>query len=232
VVRNCGGFCVHALLVGETSEQSLSAARSAQFDGSDLSPAGSLKPRTSRTLFRVLRAQNIRCLAADPHTDRKISCADLVADCCLVLGSEGYGIRPEVLATCDGAVAIPMQNGVGFAQCRKRGGRLSLRSQPATQRHLKSARSELADPQNTLSFRTSPLLYRVGLKDMALKIFNTLSRSLQEFEPLDPNRKQVGMYCCGPTVYDLAHIGNFARSSLRIWCGVTSSSRGSRCATS
>ena len=44
---------------------------------------------------------------------------------------------------------------------------------------------------------------------MALKIFNTLSRSLQAFEPLDPNRKQVGMYCCGPTVYDLAHIGNF-----------------------
>ena len=44
---------------------------------------------------------------------------------------------------------------------------------------------------------------------MALKLFNTLSRSLQEFEPQDPNRKQVGMYCCGPTVYDLAHIGNF-----------------------
>jgi cysteinyl-tRNA synthetase len=26
---------------------------------------------------------------------------------------------------------------------------------------------------------------------------------------MDRNRKQVGMYCCGPTVYDLAHIGNF-----------------------
>jgi cysteinyl-tRNA synthetase len=44
---------------------------------------------------------------------------------------------------------------------------------------------------------------------MALKIFNTLSRSLQEFVPLDPAGKQVGLYCCGPTVYDFAHIGNF-----------------------
>ena len=44
---------------------------------------------------------------------------------------------------------------------------------------------------------------------MALKLFNTLSRSIQEFTPLDPAGKKVGMYCCGPTVYDLAHIGNW-----------------------
>ena len=44
---------------------------------------------------------------------------------------------------------------------------------------------------------------------MGLKLFNTLSRSVQEFTPLDPAGKQVGMYCCGPTVYDFAHIGNW-----------------------
>ena len=44
---------------------------------------------------------------------------------------------------------------------------------------------------------------------MALKLFNTLSRSVQEFAPLDPAQKKVGMYCCGPTVYDFAHIGNW-----------------------
>jgi cysteinyl-tRNA synthetase len=42
---------------------------------------------------------------------------------------------------------------------------------------------------------------------MGLKLFNTLSRSIQEFAPLDPPK--VGMYCCGPTVYDFAHIGNW-----------------------
>src|SRR3954470_22747932 len=44
---------------------------------------------------------------------------------------------------------------------------------------------------------------------MALKLFNTLSRSVQEFTPLDPAGKRVGMYCCGLTVYDFAHIGNW-----------------------
>jgi cysteinyl-tRNA synthetase len=44
---------------------------------------------------------------------------------------------------------------------------------------------------------------------MALKFLNTLSRSVEEFVPLDPKGKLVRMYCCGPTVYDFGHIGNF-----------------------
>lgn len=39
-----------------------------------------------------------------------------------------------------------------------------------------------------------------------LRLFNTLTRRLEEFEPLEPGK--VGMYCCGPTVYNYAHIGN------------------------
>ncbi len=44
---------------------------------------------------------------------------------------------------------------------------------------------------------------------MALQILNTLSRKLEPFIPLDPAGKYVGMYCCGPTIHDFAHIGNF-----------------------
>ncbi len=44
---------------------------------------------------------------------------------------------------------------------------------------------------------------------MPLRFFNTLSRSLDEFRPLDPAGKRVGIYTCGPTVYNYAHIGNF-----------------------
>ncbi|MGA2245213.1 MAG: cysteine--tRNA ligase [Verrucomicrobiota bacterium] len=44
---------------------------------------------------------------------------------------------------------------------------------------------------------------------MALKLFNTLTRSVQEFAPSGADGKKVGMYCCGPTVYDFAHIGNW-----------------------
>jgi cysteinyl-tRNA synthetase len=44
---------------------------------------------------------------------------------------------------------------------------------------------------------------------MGLRLFNTLTRSVQDFVPLDPQGSKVGMYCCGPTVYDFAHIGNW-----------------------
>ena len=44
---------------------------------------------------------------------------------------------------------------------------------------------------------------------MALQLFNTLTRSVEKFVPLDPAGRQVGLYCCGPTVHDFAHIGNF-----------------------
>ncbi|MBA3833364.1 MAG: cysteine--tRNA ligase [Chthoniobacterales bacterium] len=44
---------------------------------------------------------------------------------------------------------------------------------------------------------------------MALRFFNTYSRELEEFHPLDPEGKIVKMYTCGPTVYSRAHIGNF-----------------------
>ena len=42
---------------------------------------------------------------------------------------------------------------------------------------------------------------------MALRLYNTLSAKVEEFQPLDDNR--VRMYACGPTVYDYGHIGNF-----------------------
>ena len=41
---------------------------------------------------------------------------------------------------------------------------------------------------------------------MALVLYNTLTRSKQPLEPVAAGR--VGMYVCGPTVYDYAHIGN------------------------
>jgi cysteinyl-tRNA synthetase len=42
---------------------------------------------------------------------------------------------------------------------------------------------------------------------MTLRLYNTLTRQLEPFEPLQPGR--VSLYTCGPTVYNYAHIGNF-----------------------
>ena len=42
---------------------------------------------------------------------------------------------------------------------------------------------------------------------MALRLYNTLSRQVEPFEPLQ--KRRVSLYTCGPTVYNYAHIGNF-----------------------
>jgi cysteinyl-tRNA synthetase len=42
---------------------------------------------------------------------------------------------------------------------------------------------------------------------VALRLFNTLSRSIEPLKPIRPGR--VSMYTCGPTIWNYAHIGNF-----------------------
>jgi cysteinyl-tRNA synthetase len=54
---------------------------------------------------------------------------------------------------------------------------------------------------------------------MPLRLYNTLTRRLEDFVPADP--AHITFYSCGPTVYDDAHIGNFrsflAADLLRRW---------------
>ena len=125
LVRNCVAFGVQALIVGETSSSPFlrRAVRNSmgtifQLPVIELAKLGqrhqfTAKPHVTKlTLAQCLmemRARGIHCIAAHPHTTEKIpSQADLSQDCCLVFGSEGEGISPEVLAACDEAVAIPM----------------------------------------------------------------------------------------------------------------------------
>ena len=55
--------------------------------------------------------------------------------------------------------------------------------------------------------KTSSALERsVMPHSLPLRLFNTLSKKKEIFTPINP--KSIGMYVCGPTVYDLAHLGN------------------------
>ena len=108
LVRNCDAFGVQTLLMSQTSSSPFlrRAVRSSMgvifrlpvIEGIDLAAA-----------IRELRAHNIRCVAAHPHTNQRVlSQADFSSDCCIVFGSEGYGLSPEVLESCDDAAAVPM----------------------------------------------------------------------------------------------------------------------------
>jgi cysteinyl-tRNA synthetase len=50
---------------------------------------------------------------------------------------------------------------------------------------------------------------------MTLRLFDTYTRTLRDFEPLHP--PEVGMYACGLTVYDYAHIGNLRTYIFEDW---------------
>jgi cysteinyl-tRNA synthetase len=73
----------------------------------------------------------------------------------------------------------------------------SLTSATASRRR---ADKWLSSPEN-LRFLARP--------GMAIRFFNTYTRDLAPFTPLDPAGRRVKMYTCGPTVYNHAHIGNF-----------------------
>ena len=63
--------------------------------------------------LRLMKEHAIRCVAAHAHSQRKtISQADLSGDCCIVLGSEGYGLDAAVLEECDDWVSIPISPAV------------------------------------------------------------------------------------------------------------------------
>lgn len=125
LVRNCVAFGVQALIVGETCSSPFlrRAVRNSmgtvlQLPVIELAKLGhrhqfAEKPHTTDLILvdclKQFRARGIHCIAAHPHTNKKIlSQADFRGDCCIVFGSEGEGITPPVLAACDEAVAIPM----------------------------------------------------------------------------------------------------------------------------
>ncbi|MCW5553829.1 MAG: RNA methyltransferase [Verrucomicrobiae bacterium] len=108
LVRNCAAFGVQALLVGETSSSPF-LRRAVRNSMGAVFHLPVVEPPTLAHALRELRAQDIHCVAAHPAASGKtLAQAGLTGDCCLVFGSEGYGISPKVLAACDEAVAIPM----------------------------------------------------------------------------------------------------------------------------
>jgi tRNA G18 (ribose-2'-O)-methylase SpoU len=112
LMRNCVAFGVSALISGETCCSPF-LRRTVRNSMGALFKLPVLESANLVQTLRELRAHGIRCIAAHPHTNKKVlSQVDFTGDCCVIFGSEGHGISPEVLTACDEAVAVPMANEV------------------------------------------------------------------------------------------------------------------------
>jgi tRNA G18 (ribose-2'-O)-methylase SpoU len=108
LVRNCAAFNAQALIVGETCSSPF-LRRAVRGSMGAVFQLPVVETASLTQALSDLRERGIRCIAAHPHADgRTLSQTNLVGDCCIVFGSEGYGISPAVLAACDEAAAIPM----------------------------------------------------------------------------------------------------------------------------
>ena len=108
LVRNCAAFSAQALIVGETCSSPF-LRRAVRSSMGTIFQMPIVETASLTQALRDLRERGIRCIAAHPHADgRTLSQANFTGDCCIVFGSEGYGISPAVLAACDEAAAIPM----------------------------------------------------------------------------------------------------------------------------
>jgi len=112
LVRNCAAFGVQALVVGETCVSPY-LRRAVRNSMGAIFKLPIVETSSLAESLAALSARGIECVAAHPHADQTLlPDADLTGSCCIVLGSEGYGLSKQVLGKCARAIAIPMANDV------------------------------------------------------------------------------------------------------------------------
>lgn len=109
IVRNCVSFSVNALIVGETSSSPYLRRAVRQSMGAIFELPVIESKNLANDLFRLSKEYNFQVIAADPHGEISLrEKFNLSENICLVLGSEGYGIREDVLPVCNVRISIPI----------------------------------------------------------------------------------------------------------------------------
>ncbi len=113
LVRNAVAFGAAAIVAGETSSSPY-LRRAVRNSMGTVFQVPVIHPASLAAWLEDLRDEHgVRVVAADAdaHATPVAKC-DLSGNVCVVFGSEGMGLRPEVLARCHERVVIPMRDGV------------------------------------------------------------------------------------------------------------------------
>jgi len=108
LARNCAAFNVQLLIVGKTCcSPFLRRAVRSSMGAIFYLPV--IESNNVPDTLCDLKRRGIRCIAAHPHSEKRtLFQADFRSDCCVVFGSEGQGLSPDVLQVCEEHIAIPM----------------------------------------------------------------------------------------------------------------------------
>lgn len=113
IVRNAVAFGVSGLIVGETSSSPFLRRAVRNSMGAIFSLPVAHTNDLVDTLQRMKSERSIRIVALETSPNSSpLHTFDLTGDVCLVVGSEGKGIRKDVLSVCEACGEIPMQPGV------------------------------------------------------------------------------------------------------------------------
>jgi len=137
LIRNCAAFGVAGLVAGETCCSPF-LRRAVRASMGTVFRVPVVETRHLESALAFMRESGVTCLAAHPRPDSPAPWdLDLSGDICLVVGSEGSGLSPAIVAACDGTIGIPMASGVDSLNVNTAGGVLLYEA--ARQRRARSA---------------------------------------------------------------------------------------------
>ncbi len=111
ILRSAEGAGVHGVFLPERRTVGLTGTVAKVSAGAVHHIRVAQTPNLSR-LIEELKQEGLWIYALDPGAQKPLTALDLKGPVALVLGGEGGGIRPNVLATCDERVRIPMRGQV------------------------------------------------------------------------------------------------------------------------
>ena len=113
LVRNCVAFGVQALIVGETSSNPYLRRAVRNSMGTIFKLPVVNSPNIVATIGDLRIQFAVEVIAAHPRAGHDVRAPhQFEKDCCIVFGSEGFGISQRVLEACSNTLAIPMKSGV------------------------------------------------------------------------------------------------------------------------